>query len=765
MFDVSNSSGAGAGRESPRDSAPGTDRAPGMTSASILELISAVEFLRSLSPESLGQIAAAAEVMALPSGATLIRQGEQGDAMYVVVSGTLRALIQRSYGDAVEVGRIGPGDPVGELQFISGGMRGANVEALSDCVLLRVRSSVLDGLPAQAMRTLSASPIVRRRLLKSELAFVLPKVFGPVAPGILEEIEQQIEWVHLDRGEALFRQGEPGDGWYLILSGRLRVMATDPASGVETATAELGRGDHLGEIALLTGDMRDSTPYAIRDSLLVRFPVKAFENIMERNPRVLLSICRTLVRQNQGAAASAAAQNRLVITVTPGADCAMAAPFARALVSALGAIGTALHIDAQTLHRELRLDAAAEYPADHPSWYRFTAWLEEQQNQYDFIVLETDAGPTAWTRRALGQADHVVVVADAGADKALGRIEAQMLRDGSNSAHRSRRTLVLVHDEATELPSGTRQWLALREVDSHLHIRAGRKEDVERVARSITGRAVGLTLGGGGARGFAHLGVVKALRELGIPIDVIGGTSMGAIMAGQIATGRTLEQLYELNRRVIALKPFSEYTIPMFAMLKTKRIAASAVMAFGDTEIEDLWLPYFAVSSNLTTADLVVHDTGMVWKATRASGSLPGIAVPFVSGDHLLVDGGLINNLPGDVMRSKCGAGPVIAVNVSPDEELGIGDEGFPSPWKMFWNRVLPFRKRLMVPSVLDILMRATMLASANRTAQVQRGVDLYLRPPIDSYGMLEFDKLEEFVDVGYRYTMAAAAHWQPGKR
>jgi len=170
------------------------------------------------------------------------------------------------------------------------------------------------------------------------------------------------------------------------------------------------------------------------------------------------------------------------------------------------------------------------------------------------------------------------------------------------------------------------------------------------------------------------------------------------------------------------------------------------------------------VSSNLTTAGIVVHETGSVWEATRASGSLPGIAVPVIFGSHLLVDGGLINNLPGDVMRRKCGGGPVIAVNVSPQEDVGVGADGFPSPWKVFWNRVLPFRRNLEVSSVLDILMRTPMLASANRTDEVKRSVDLYLEPPIDDFGMLEFEKMADLVEIGYVYTMATAAGWSPPK-
>lgn len=727
-----------------------------------MTLVGSVEFFQPLNAHEQACVAQAMENVMLAPGETLVRQGELGDAMYVVESGTLRALVERQDGAVVEVGRIGPGQPVGEMQFVGGGTRGATVEAVTQCVVYRLRRSIFDTLPPEVEKTLASSQVVHKRLHSSQLAFVLPTIFGPLEPSVLEQIEQQIEWVNLERGQALFHQGDVCDGWYLVLTGRLRVVITDADTGKERAVAELGRGDSLGEIALITGDRRNATPYAIRDSLLVRFSKKAFEQIMEQHPRALLSICRTLVKQSQSAKRRSGALSRLVITVTPAGDGTLAPEFARALTRALGEIGSALHVNARRLADEGVLNAVAGLPAEHPSWLRFTAWLEEQQTKHAFVVLETDRLVSGWTQRALGQADHVVIVGDAATDRTLGEIEERLLLDKISDVRRARRTLVLAHDEDTLLPSGTHDWLALRRVDLHLHVRKNSQKDIERVARTITGRAVGVALGGGGARGFAHFGVVKALRELDIPIDVLGGTSMGAIIAAQLATGRTLEQLYELNRRIIALKPFKEYTLPIIAMLKTERITEGALMAFGDTRIEDLWLPYFAVSSNLTTAEMVVHETGPLWEATRASGSLPGIAVPVVWGEHLLVDGGVVNNLPGDVMRNKCGGGPVIAVNVSPEEEVGIGADGFPSPWKIFWSRVLPFANRITVPGMLDILMRTTMLASANRTTQVKSSVDLYLRPPIDGFGMLEFEKLSKLVDVGYHYTLKAAADWKP---
>ena len=671
-------------------------------------------------------------------------------------------MVRRPHDEVVEVGRIGPGQPVGEMQFVGGGTRSATVEAVTPCVVYRLPRAFLDALPAAAAQALASSPVVNRRLHASQLALVLPSIFGPLEPEVRAQIEQQLAWIQLPRGETLFRQGDVGDGWYLVMTGWLRVVATDPITGAEQAVAELGRGDSVGEMALITGDRRNATPYAIRDSLLVRFSKEAFEQIMLQHPRALLSICSTLVKRTQQPTRRSAALSHLVIAVTPAGNGSLAPAFARALTRGLAVIGSTLHVDARTLAAEGVLDAAASVPADHPSWLRFTAWLEEQQTTYDFVVLETDRDASGWTQRALGQADHVVIVGDAATDRSLGAIEERLLLDEISHVRRARRTLVLVHREETLLPSGTHEWLAPRRVDQHLHVHRNHQPDIERVARTITGRAVGVALGGGGARGFAHLGVIKALRELGIPIDVLGGTSFGAIVSAQLATGRTLEQIYALNRRVIALKTFQEYTVPMIALLKSTRITESAQLSFGDTRIEDLWLPYFAVSSNLTTAEMVVHETGPLWEATRASASLPGIAVPVVSGVHLLVDGGIVNNLPGDVMRNKCGGGPVIAVDVGVEEDVGIGAGGFPSPWSIFWSRVLPFRTKIAVPGMLDILMRTTELSSANRTAEVKRTVDLYLRPPIDGVGMLDFEKMEEIVDVGYRYTLTAAAGWTP---
>jgi NTE family protein/lysophospholipid hydrolase len=212
--------------------------------------------------------------------------------------------------------------------------------------------------------------------------------------------------------------------------------------------------------------------------------------------------------------------------------------------------------------------------------------------------------------------------------------------------------------------------------------------------------------------------------------------------------------MMRLNSEIIATNPFGDYTMPMMAMLASKRVDDAGVHAFKNHNIEDAWINCFCVSSNLTTAELMVHETGPLARATRASGSLPGVLVPVVMGEHLLVDGGVINNLPADIMRARCN-GKVIAVNVSPSEELKVpSDTQLPSSWDILLNKYLPGRKPLNHPKMMDILMRTTMLASNARTKLTIRDADVYLRPPVTKFGMLEFQSFESIVNAGYEYAL-----------
>jgi len=315
------------------------------------------------------------------------------------------------------------------------------------------------------------------------------------------------------------------------------------------------------------------------------------------------------------------------------------------------------------------------------------------------------------------------------------------------------RTLILLHENGDRLPHGTNRWLSRRKIKLHHHIRMNSDDDFRRLARFAAGRTIGLVLGGGGARGFAHVGVIRALTEAGVPIDVVGGTSIGAVIAAQPAMGWDYQTMLNKNRECfVKAKPLSDYTIPVTSIVSGKKLDECLQNGFQDLRIEDLWLNYFSLSSDLTSARANVHRRGRLWQAVRASLSIPGIVPPIIEGEKLLVDGGILNNLPGDVMKELFG-GLVIAVDVSRNTSLSVDYGEIPSPSRILWSRLWPFTPSLEAPGTLDILVSSTLLSSINKRDEVKRSLaDLYLQPPVSAFKILDFTPIDKIVEIGYRY-------------
>ena len=692
------------------------------------------------------------ERVELAAGEVLLRKGETANALYVVVAGLLRATTVQDDGRELTLSEFGPGEMAGEMAILAGGgVYSATVCAVEGAVLVRVPREAFERIARSApnaVREMAGG--IRKRLARDQLAIGLPKLFGPLDETMLTFVEEQVEWVRLHAGEILFTAGDKGEELFFVLGGRLRAVAEDGR-----VLSEMTRGESIGEIALLTGEPRTANVVAVRDSDLVRVSRTAFEKIVAKYPAVMQTIARIVVQRlrakEQGAATARSGKCVAVLAAGAGKS---TADFTVRLVKALERIGPTLHLSAQRLDTLLNRPGIAAAEEEDAAGIRLRAWLDEQESQNQFLIYETDGTLSLWTRRCLRQADEILLVADAGSDPGLNTAE-QTLLNATDGISKARQNLVLLYPDGKRLPSGTSRWFANRNVQRVFHVRLDTEDDFGRVARCLGDAAIGLVLGGGGARGLAHIGVVRALREAGIPIDMIGGTSMGAVMASLVAMDQDWEQMLETNREAwLRNKPHKEYSLPFISLIRSRRLDSMAKGIWGGIEIEDLWINFFCISCNLSTAATVIHERGSLWKAIRASASLPGVFVPVLSDGDILVDGGLVNNLPGDVMRERA-CRTLIVVDVGSEHEFTFKLPEFPSPWQFLRSRILPFAARIDVPHIVDVLIRTTDVSSSQKTRDVKRNADVCLRPPIDAYGVLQFEALDEIAGVGYRYAKA----------
>ena len=557
-------------------------------------------------------------------------------------------------------------------------------------------------------------------------------------------VESEAEWVSLESGDVLFREGDAGDALFVLITGRLRVTVKGP-DGADVLVAEIGRGEPIGEMALLTGDRRSATVVAVRDSRLVRLTRSAFERIVHRCPAAMLRVTQRLVHRLQRTTHAPRAKPTVatvaLVPLDPSID---AAAWAATLAAALGPDGRV------PLVTRARAEEAIGGAISADRSDRLTEWLDRLELEAPLIVYAADGLASDWTDRCVRQADCLLLACPGGGAPASS--VSEHARRWSRAP--ASRELLLIHEPPYRAPRHTGAWLEATGARMHYHVRRGIDADVSRVARLLTGRGVGLVLGGGGARGFAHIGVIQALGDAGVPIDAIGGTSMGAVLAAQYAAGVDPAAMRALNREHwVRRNPLKDKTLPVVALLAGRRLERMIAEMFGDLRIEDLWMPFFCVSADLTRAEMRVHTRGPLGQAVRASMSLPGIAIPVHDAGSMLVDGGLMNNVPADIMRELCGK--VVAVDVSPAKDLVISSPYPPaaSGWRLLWGR-----KASNLPTIGAILMRSVLLGSSRHQATIARNVDLFLHPSLEAFGMFEWASLDAIADAGYRSAREALA-------
>jgi len=688
----------------------------------------------------------------LVKGETLCTAESTFDGAYLVTEGRL--------GEPGHSEELHPGDMVDEIQLLTGGQRSRTLIALEDTRLLLIRPDQFRMLVATQEQVLERlSSLVSDQLRDQQLTRILSRLFGELNDDVQQEIKQKIVWLELEPAQTLFHQSDPGDALYAVIDGRLAAFSETDKDPL--FLNEILPGETIGEISIITGDDRSATVKATSRSLLVRLARSDFDRIVEHHPIVYKTFAQVLVtwlrRSNDHRYAIHDAREvtliahrhhpQLMLEITQG------------LEAGLGLIGPVLCLSSAGL-KELGIkylfdvDKALKKPLYDPQNTRFRLWLEEQKRHYSFIIYETDGDASIWDRLCLERAHELLIVAQTETEVTPGELELLSRKQEMTSSR-----LVLIHPAEGD-PANTDRWLVNRSLSGHHHLRLNRPADYERLARFIAGKAIGLVLAGGGAKGFAHIGIIRALHECGIPIDLIGGTSTGGIVSLSYGMDTDPAILETRNQKEwIARKPLSRYALPILSILDHTKWDQIFRDAFQHKKIEDLWIPAFSVSCNLDTGEMVVHDSGIAWKAVRATSSLPVFLVPVLFEGHGHVDGGVINNMPTDVMR-KMTSGPVFAINLGNNVAKRLELENYPSPWRLALEKFPGFRKKHAYHTVPKVIMQLATMQDQAAYDERSQLADFMLLPPVAGYSMTDIKFADEIVERGYAYGIERLREW-----
>ncbi|KAK2888415.1 patatin-like phospholipase domain-containing protein 7a isoform X1 [Channa argus] len=723
------------------------------------------------------------------AGSVVARQGDQEVSIQFVISGLLHVyqrMIDREEDTRLFVTH--PGEVVGHLAVLTGEPLIFTVRAQRDCSFLSIsKTHFYEIMRVEPKVVLNVAHTVVKRM-----------------SSFVRQIDFALDWMAVEAGRAVYRQGEKSDSTFIVLSGRLRSVIRKE-DGKKELIGEYGRGDLIGVVEALTHQNRATTVHAVRDSELAKLPEGALSSIKRKFPQVVTRLIHLLgqkiLQQVNGPLtarslalhtpsskwdAGTQASNLSTVTVLPVSEEVPLTTFTLELQHALLAIGPTLLLTSDIIKQ--RLGASA---LDSVHEYRLSSWLGQQEDIHRIVLYQTDHTLTPWTQRCIRQADSILIVGLGEQEPTVGELERML----EGSAVRAQKQLVLLHREDGPPPKGTVDWLNMRSwISRHFHLScprrvfskrslpkllelyqrvfekpADRHSDFSRLARVLTGNAIALVLGGGGARGCSQVGIMRALCEAGIPVDLIGGTSIGSLMGAVYAEDHSHSRMRVRAREwamemTSVFKKVLDLTYPVTSMFSGAAFNSSISNVFKNKQIEDLWIPYFNITTDITSSTMRVHTDGSLWRYVRASMSLSGYLPPLCDpkDGHLLMDGGYINNLPADVARSM-GAKVVIAIDVGSRDETNLTNYGDSlSGWWLLWKRLNPLAEKVKVLNMAEIQTRLAYVCCVRQLESVKNSDYCeYIRPPIDRYRTLEFGKFDEIAEVGYQHGKTVFDIWR----
>ncbi len=544
-----------------------------------------------------------------------------------------------------------------------------------------------------------------------------------------ERREGSATWFSLPGGSHLFTAGEAADYLYFLRAGRLGAFRRE--EGQERQFLGIIRpGEAAGEMALVAGVAHSANVVALRDSEILALPRAAFFAAADEDPHIMTEIAQMMIARLRQAAAGHSPTGDPSVYGFIAAD---AGPSIRPLVQRLAGLVEAMGYT---------VDVAGAEALMAP-----TEWFSSVEADHDFVFYVGEHGQGAWSQVVGRQVDHMFRIG-------FGKTPPAAIETFASEPLLTQHLvdLILVSPKDSQRPTGSGAWLDASGAARVFHVREGDLDNLKRIARVITGQSVGLALSGGGARAYAHIGAIRALRERNIPIDFVGGSSMGAVVGAGLALGWDQEEMETRVRKAfVESSPLDDIAIPLIAMTQGIKVRERLAEHFDDIDISDMPLPFFCISSNLTTGVYQLHRRGELARALRASISLPGVLPPVTDGANVLVDGAVMKNFPADIMRSLQ-LGPIVGVDVTRGRSITAKDVFRPPS---FWKWITSGEWR-SGPPIVGLLMRAATVTSGRDLAASREATDVLITPKLEGIDIRNWRAYEPAVEAGYAAACAA---------
>ncbi|HSF53370.1 MAG TPA: patatin-like phospholipase family protein [Algoriphagus sp.] len=562
---------------------------------------------------------------------------------------------------------------------------------------------------------------------------ILLRLFGNLEETLLTEILKNGRTSELDTGEFLFHQGDQDNSLYVVISGRFRALAKQEDGSLH-ALGDIGEGEPIGEFALFMAEPRSASVVAIRKSIVLELKESQYLDIVSKHPEFSSKLTRFVVNRLRRNALQqhleTSAKNIAVINLQAEKDIS---DYTEAVKKEFESLNVSIQILDHESHSNLETQVMYD--------------TLEQHKGLNFLVC-SDADMN-WSKQCIIYADLVVLATDFYGKSEIYEIEKHLDLFSQNILNK-KIYLLLLHPEKAKFPENTRRWFVDRKIDLHIHYRKNHGPDIRRFARILANKAIGLVLGGGGAKGFAHLGVIKALGEEGIDIDFLGGTSAGALYglsAAYCDFDREKIDFYSKDSAQSKLTK-NDFTFPIISIMSGRKMSNYIKKIMGNTHLEDFWVGSYCVSTNYSNATSRIHDKGLAWKQIEASIAIPGIYPPVVIDNQLHVDGGVVDNLPIETMY-KYPVSHIIAISLTQLKSRPVEFDETPSSASILWDKITG-KKKYRLPGITSILVNSLTLNSRQKQEMSKSGVAIYIEMELKGIGMMDDTKWKQIVQKGH---------------